>query len=221
MQETAQQERWEKVRGLPLYKGSHSPGSKFCVTEMVAYVAGERWSDSPRCACPILCAFARTFNDYVDDTTRETLKPFVLKLIGTRSTPAVEQRRMLFLADSAVRVFAPLALEAASQIEQAKALRSLASITDKKSALAAESAAWKAAGAAWNAVGPAWNAAGAARSAAVKAAGAARSAAWSAAGAAESAAVKVAESAAESAARRVINKKVLEVFEQVIAIKEA
>lgn len=38
-------ERLEKINGLHLKAGSHSPNSTFCVMEAVAYVAGEKWSE--------------------------------------------------------------------------------------------------------------------------------------------------------------------------------
>ena len=78
--------RLAKVEGLPLYVGSHSPNSTFCVMEAVAYVAGEPWSDSPECVSPVIAQFLRTWNDGLNDEDRQMLKPFIPKVIGTKAS---------------------------------------------------------------------------------------------------------------------------------------
>ena len=57
------EERVAKLAGLSLKSGAHSPDSTFCVMEAVAFVAGEEWSDHPVCACPVISAFMRAWND--------------------------------------------------------------------------------------------------------------------------------------------------------------
>ncbi len=63
-------ERLARFDTLPLLHGSHSPDSKFCVMEAVAYVAGEPWSDSPECVSPVIAAFLRSWNDSMPDAER-------------------------------------------------------------------------------------------------------------------------------------------------------
>ena len=50
--------------------------------ELVSYVAGERWSDHPRCTHPVLAALARAVNDATSDAARPLLAPLVPAVIG-------------------------------------------------------------------------------------------------------------------------------------------
>jgi hypothetical protein len=228
-----------------LANGGHRPPGEggdgaMCAMEAVAYVAGEPWSDTPRCACPVLGAFMRSWNDALPDAERtELLLPFIPRLIGTRSTKAVEARRATMAADWYVRVFTPAWLRLAGLTKQADRLAAFPEITsfEKTPSLlpaleavrgdaqaarsAARSAAWSAA---WSAArSAAWSAAeSAARSAARSAAW---SAAWSAArSAAESAAWSAAESAAESAleqTRKELQASAVDLLNRMIAVTEA
>jgi len=180
--------------------GSHaSREDGMCLMEAVAYVAGEPHTDRPKCVCPVLAAFGRAWNDSLSDEDRQRLlRPFVPRLVGTRSTPEVEQRRAFMAADWAVRVAAPVwlrvaglndaagSLEALAPLDSVEACRSAAS-TIAQAREAAAAAATAAAAAAVDAVGDAaWVAAwAAARDAAGAAAvDAARAAGVLAAGAA-------------------------------------
>src|SRR5215831_14318509 len=91
------QERWEKLQGLSLKQGAHSPDSTFCVMEAVAFVAGEPWSDSPQCACPVISVFLRAWNDSLrTDADRDRLlKPLIPKLVGTRNKSLEECRSLM------------------------------------------------------------------------------------------------------------------------------
>ena len=184
---------------LRLDSGSHPPPNgafEACVMEAVAYVAGEPWSDSPQCVCPVLASFGRSWNDWLPDDERQQLLPYIPRLIGTRSTPDVENRRAWMAADWLVRECAPAWLRLAGLDEHAHNLEQLAALTDGRTAEQAQPALTAARDAA--------TAAGsAARSAARSAAGsAARSAAWSAA---RSAAWSAARSAAGSAASEALD----------------
>ena len=194
--------------------GSHSADSgEMCLLEAVAWIAGERWSDHPECVCPTLAAFGRTWNDGLpdDETRTRLLAPFLPRLVGTRSTPKVQDARAFMAADWAVRVFVPAWLRRAGLVEDAEALEALPELSTVKSCEAAMPFIWKAGDAAWPAASDAaraaagaaawaaaWPAAGdAARAAARAAAGAA---AWDAAGAAAWAAARAAARAAAGAA---------------------
>jgi hypothetical protein len=192
-------ERWEKLKTLSLKAGSHSPDSTFCVMEAVAFVAGEAWSDHPQCACPVISAFLRSWNDGLpsDAERNRLLKELIPSLVGTRNQ-AVERKRSLMAADWLIRTHTPAWLRLAGLIAQAERLEALPEITDMaqypslKGPIEAVRqdayAVWDAAGAAaWAAArDAAWAAAGAAAWAAARdAAGAAAgAAAWAAAGAA-------------------------------------
>src|SRR6266478_2829735 len=191
------EERWEKLKSLSLKVGSHAANSTFCVMEAVAYVAGESWSDHPECACPVISAFLRSWNDSLrsDQDRDRLLKPLIPKLVGTRNS-TLEERRSLMAADWLVRVHTPAWLRLAGLTSQAESLEQLPEILSmaqipsirgpleavRKDAYAAWAAARAAArDAARDAVG---DAAGAAARAA------AGDAAWDAAGAAALAALQ-------------------------------
>jgi hypothetical protein len=215
---------------LTLLQGAHEAHSgQMCVMEAVAYVAGENWSDHPACACPVIAAFLRSWNDSLrsDEERGRLLKPLVLQLIDTRSTQAVEEKRSYLAIDWMIRVFTPKWLDLIPSLSaHSAALRTLEEIADMAGAVAAgertraagdaaQDAAWAAAGAAaqdaaqdaaWAVAGrAAWDAARAAAGDAARAAAwaAAGAAAWAAAGdAAEDAAWAAAEDAAWAAAGR-------------------
>lgn len=73
---------------MMLSVGRHrDPGEGRCLLELVSLVAGERWSDHPRCVHPVLGSIARRVNDTCSDAARDELVPLVLPLIGTASAP--------------------------------------------------------------------------------------------------------------------------------------
>ena len=169
---------------MSLFSGSHkSLNEGACIMEAVAYVAGESWSDRPACACPVISAFLRSWNDSLPtDADRDRLlKPLVLQLIDTKATSDVEERRAYLALDWMIRVFTPKWLDLVPSLApHTNRLRNLEEIADFAGASVAGAsvrAAGAAAGAAARAA--AWDAAkAAARAAAGDAAGdAARAAA--------------------------------------------
>ncbi|MDP9133595.1 MAG: hypothetical protein M3N56_02075 [Actinomycetota bacterium] len=60
--------------------------------EWVALIAGEAHSDHPRCASPVLGAFARAWNDALDDHDRQRLRPALARVIGTARDGRDEER---------------------------------------------------------------------------------------------------------------------------------
>jgi hypothetical protein len=98
----------------PLAKGAHEDHEAMCVMEAVAFVAGEPWSDYPECACPVISAFLRAWNDALSDDERDPLlRPLIPRMIGTRRDTAVEQRRATMAIDWLVRVHTPVWLRPA------------------------------------------------------------------------------------------------------------
>ena len=193
------------LRALPadlvLLNGSHdkeSFGREMCVMESVAYVAGEEHTDRPACACPVISAFLRSWNDSIRDDAHRTelLAPFIPRLVGTVSTAEVARMRADLALDWLTRVNTPAWLDLSPSLKShAAELRKLAPLNAAARVSAAhavlfaardassivEAAAWDAArDAAWDAArDAAWAAAwDAARDAAWDAA---RDAAWDAA----------------------------------------
>lgn len=77
--------------GLPLLvAGRHvRPADGACFMEFASVLAGERFSDHPRCTHALLAALARAVNDTVDDATRQQLLPLVPTVIGVRRPHAL------------------------------------------------------------------------------------------------------------------------------------
>jgi hypothetical protein len=209
------EDRLPYLEPLKLGRGSHKPPSNglvnACVMEAVAYVAGEPFSDHPECASPVITSFLVSWNDAMDDVDRQMLKPYIVRVVGTRTGKRHEEQRAWMLTDWLARECAPAWMRLAGLTGQAESLESLAPLTSaapheptqpmldaaRKDSAAARAAAWAAAGdAAWAA---AWAAArDAARAAAWAAAwDAARAAAWDAA---RAAALDAARDAARAAA---------------------
>lgn len=69
-----------------LSRGKHRHARKgACFMEMAAYLAGERWSDHPRCTHPLLGELARLVNDFTSDDNRSQLVDFIPSVIGLTS----------------------------------------------------------------------------------------------------------------------------------------
>jgi hypothetical protein len=167
MRLTKKQQAW--LKRIKLSVGGHeSPDKGACVMEVVAYIAGEPWSDKPKCASQVIGAFMRRWNDDLDDAGRQKLKPYVRKLVGTAASLAVEDARAWLACDWIVRVHTAAWLELAGLKDQAMALRELPPIT-KANCHDATATITKAREKAF----AAWDAARAAAWAAAKAAGAA------------------------------------------------
>lgn len=86
---------------IRLSRGRHtSPRDGTCVAELVSMLAGERYSDRPRCACPALVAFLRGYNDGLDDRRRQDLIALAPELVGTRA----DERHTTARGDALVRL---------------------------------------------------------------------------------------------------------------------
>lgn len=53
--------------------------------ELASFLAGERWSDHPRCTHPLLAGLARLVNDCTSDANRPRLVPLLSSVIGLTS----------------------------------------------------------------------------------------------------------------------------------------
>ena len=143
--------RLQKLETYQLMQGSHSDfEGGMCAMEFVAWLAEEPHSDAPDCACPVLAAFMRTWNDSLGDEDRNRLlKPLIPRLVGSRSTPEVEKQRSYLALDWLIREFLPTWLEQVDSLRaHAVEIRALETIRDIESAKAAGPnvrAAWVAA----------------------------------------------------------------------------
>lgn len=70
--------------GVPvLSRGRHrNPRKGACFMEMASYLAGERWSDHPKCTHPVLASMARCVNDALGDVRRQELAMMIPEVVG-------------------------------------------------------------------------------------------------------------------------------------------
>ena len=79
---------------VQLQPGAHfGPEGGVCVMELASMLAGEPFTDHPRSVSKPLAAFLRGYNDALDDTYRQTLKPYASACVGTAAGRAAERRR--------------------------------------------------------------------------------------------------------------------------------
>lgn len=89
-----------------LSRGKHrSPRKGGCFMEFASFLAGERWSDHPRCTHPLLAALARDVNDHVTDDARARLVPLIPSVIGvTGDDPRIDVEIALRVATCALPI---------------------------------------------------------------------------------------------------------------------
>jgi hypothetical protein len=143
---------FSQIDEVRLGRGQHSsPEAGMCFMEMVSWFAGEKHSDQPKCACPVLGAYGIRLNDSMPDDLRDRLlKPLVPLIAGT-ADKASEQQRAEFLAMWAVNRVLPILLRARGFADHAKACedaRTLAQAKSAANAADADAAAYAAADAA-------------------------------------------------------------------------
>jgi hypothetical protein len=79
---------------VKLAQGRHtSPEQGACVMELASMLAGERFRDDPRCVCPVIAAFLRSYNDALDAKRRQDLYRFAAESVGTAAGSAVRAER--------------------------------------------------------------------------------------------------------------------------------
>lgn len=75
--------------------------------EYASYLAGERWSDHPRCTHPLLAGAARAVNDHTSDSGRSRLVEMIPSVIGlTGDHPAIDVGIAIRCASVAIPVVA-------------------------------------------------------------------------------------------------------------------
>ena len=82
---------WASVR---LTDGGHSsPAYGVCVVELASLIAGEEFSDRPRCVCPVIAAFLRGWNDRAGYAERQLLGPYAVRIVGSRGDRRLTRNR--------------------------------------------------------------------------------------------------------------------------------
>jgi hypothetical protein len=89
-----------------LSRGKHRNSRKgACFMEMASVLAGEKWSDHPRCTHPLLADLARHVNDATSDDNRHELALLIPEVVGlTSDDPRVDARIALRCATTALPV---------------------------------------------------------------------------------------------------------------------
>ena len=200
---------------ISLKSGSHARRGKntVCLLEATAWLAGEKHTDKPECVSLVLAAFGRSWNDGMhSDAEREQLKQYIPLLIGTVSTPEIEEQRAYMALDWLARTCAPAWLKLAGLDDHADALLRLEPLVSAKMTALAQTALSAAESAARSAAES--TALSTALSAALSAAlsTALSTARFAALSAAESAARSAAESAALSTAESALKPTVQELL---------
>jgi hypothetical protein len=75
--------------------------------EVASMLADEPFTDEPRCVCPVIAEFLRSYNDLVDDARRQELLAYASLVVGTRDGPAAERRRANMCLDWWLAASAP------------------------------------------------------------------------------------------------------------------
>lgn len=66
-----------------LSAGKHrNPRKGACFMEMASFLAGEKWSDHPKCTHPLLASMARLVNDALSDEERPRIATLVPDVVG-------------------------------------------------------------------------------------------------------------------------------------------
>src|SRR5262249_5863661 len=99
--------------------------------EAVSYVAGEPWSDHPKCASPGLPSFCIALNDRLDDTARQELKPYVIRLVGTNTGKADDETRAWMALDWLIHEYAPARMRAVGRVEEAERFEALVTVASR------------------------------------------------------------------------------------------
>ncbi|MEA2615641.1 MAG: hypothetical protein QOE72_1424 [Chloroflexota bacterium] len=127
---------------LTLDRGTHDSAEEgACLLELVSLLAGEEFSDAPRCVSPVLANAGRAWNDSLGDEERQRLLGYADRLLGTADAAAADAWRSWVALDWLVRVCAAGWLDAAGLGAAAAAHRALPPLVDRAGVSRAASAA--------------------------------------------------------------------------------
>ena len=81
---------------ITLDHGSHNEFEEgHCSMEVVSWLAGEGFTDAPACASPVLTRYTIRLNDRWDTEQRQTLAPFLPRMVGTGNDGLDEERQRI------------------------------------------------------------------------------------------------------------------------------
>ena len=121
-------EKLAELCRIGISRGSHdSQADGMCLMEATAWLAGERHSDAPVCACPTFTRYGIRLNDAywpTDKDRTEALCDLPALLLNTRTHDVELMRKRAYaLTDGAIRRVLPLMLDAIKRPDDAKRLR--------------------------------------------------------------------------------------------------
>jgi hypothetical protein len=61
--------------------------------ELASMLAHEPFSDRPHTVCPVISAFLRAYNDWIDDRRRQDLYVYASRIVDTKEGKTVERAR--------------------------------------------------------------------------------------------------------------------------------
>lgn len=108
--------RLERVyEDVELVRGTGNPLlGQLCVMSFVAYLAGDCHTDRPRCASPVIRSMAVLINDQMPPATRQRLKVFVPRIIGTND--GLDEARVKILSRAVFEDILPRAARDGRQV---------------------------------------------------------------------------------------------------------
>lgn len=108
-----------------------------CPTLRAKYGAPDRFCDNHPTISPIVRRLIIGLNDSFNDDDRQQLRPYVVRVLGTRTNDADEVTRSRIAFDAYVRKFIPAALRAAGQSVLAEQVEALPPLTSREARNAA------------------------------------------------------------------------------------
>jgi hypothetical protein len=132
----ARPQQFQDYATIALSPGQHAgptPAHGACVMEFVSYVAGERWSDRPKCVCLPIRRFTMALNDCGPQSLRDALLARAPRLIEGKCERRLTQCRAEFFSDSVTRRVLPLFLRRFGHHGEAEAFAT-APVSDEQAA---------------------------------------------------------------------------------------
>jgi len=112
-----------------LSRGKHRTiATGACFMEMASLLAGERWTDHPRCTHPLLSDLARRVNDRTSDEQRSGLALLIPAVVGLRSDDSRMDARIALRCATTALPVAPADLQNALAVSVLIADRVLAEL---------------------------------------------------------------------------------------------
>jgi hypothetical protein len=122
---------------IKLERGPHaSPTVGLCLMECVAYIMGEKHSDTPDCSDPICGFYGILINDHTVSSQRKQLIKYVFRLAGSKN-PELERQRMYMVLDAAVHKFLPKTLANLNLKAYLSSVSEVPTVVDEATATAA------------------------------------------------------------------------------------